>query len=269
MNRIEPLNVCRRMLHLMTEREGIYTPAFDRQERLPQEKLDVIAHLCMHAAKFTLPMNGELLVDPEYRALDEAMELHLPFPLIALEFRAVEAGRSGNLVVFAIEGPKEITVAQAAVDTPVPGFWAVGPSIAIPKRGFMERGPLQKPKFLTLHPMENDGNRLEAFVLLAFLNALQCSNVHIQNQPARKVCKKAKNALPFDSYHQLVIDVPRAINHTSATTSQGERRAAREHLRRGHIVRPEGKRPYWRNATVVNAGMKSKVGKDYAVRAAS
>jgi hypothetical protein len=88
--------------------------------------------------------------------------------------------------------------------------------------------------------------------------------VHTQKLPPLKAPKKkAKDALPFDSYHILTVDAPGGGNLNGRS---GGHRSPREHLRRGHIRRYENGARIWVNATVVNAGIGGRVSKDYLLR---
>jgi hypothetical protein len=99
------------------------------------------------------------------------------------------------------------------------------------------------------------------------LNALACSNVHIERSEPKKSSKKIKSALPFDTYHILTIDVP---GNSGGGMATGSHRSPREHLRRGHIRRLGDGRRIWVNATVVAAGRGAGVvTKDYAIRCAA
>lgn len=283
MNRAEPLNFCRSLIayseHLKgfaSQYQNYPSDADAAQHRKHSLSVELVANMALAAQKFSLPDGGRVLLDESLKGIDEHLPLRLPFPLIALEYLATRDNFAPGMgepcrrrIVFATE-----TVSGIAV-LPVIRFdgderWIPMGVCRIPTTNYISRRVGGSAQIRTHFPGDypNVDYEDELSTLLSFLNALQCSNVHIERTPARKTSKKCKNALPFDAYHQLVIDVPRSSNNTSTTTSHGERRAAREHLRRGHIVRPKGKRPYWRNATVVNAGMKSRVSKDYAVRAA-
>lgn len=100
-------------------------------------------------------------------------------------------------------------------------------------------------------------------VLLGFLNALQCSNVRVEERHPKK--SRVKSALPFDTYHVLTIDVAEGSEEKQGLG--GSHRSPREHLRRGHIRRLSDGRRLWINATVVAAGRGAgKVMKDYSVR---
>ena len=107
-----------------------------------------------------------------------------------------------------------------------------------------------------------------AAALLSMLNALGCSNVHIERSESKNSGKKIKAALPFDAYHVLTIDVPG--RHGERTGAGGDHRSPREHLRRGHIRRLADGRRIWVNATVVSVGRGAGVvTKDYTVRCAA
>ena len=105
----------------------------------------------------------------------------------------------------------------------------------------------------------------EVGAVLDFISALTCANIRIEAKPARKPPKRSKPALPFDSYHYLTVDVPGKASSQGAGI--GDRRSPREHIRRGHIRRLADGRALWINATMVNAGIGSRVDKGYVVRA--
>lgn len=278
MKHLEPLNFCRDLRAYCQDVEGWAEPQTE-QERKHLEGIRFAAATCSLAQKFILPDGGRLFHDPQIRGIDEGANLRLPFPVIALEYLATQDNYAPGMdepcrrrIVLAIELPDQIAV------TPVIRFdgqkhWHAMGTCFIPTKNFIidRRGSAAQLAALVPNDFPKEDYYDELSALFSFLNALQCSNVHTERQPARKACKNAKEALPFDSYHTLVLDVPR--NASAGCGGHGnptDRRTAREHLRRGHIVRPEGRRPYWRNATVVNAGKtESKIGKDYAVRAAA
>lgn len=271
MKRTDQLNGCRRLLEMTFNGAGIEMPNPGIKNHMPAEKIGALRHLCESAIKFTLPENGVLFEDEKLRAIDENMPLRLPYQKIALEMRVNDGDISATWIVFAWEASNNnIAIFSVALDAPVKGKYTASPVIQIPKTNYIERGKSGEVILTTIMKNSESWPKAEAWCLLDMLNALQCSNVHIKKEPARKPCKKTKNALPFDDYHTLVIETKRPQQGEGHGTLAGERRAMREHLRRGHIVRPEGRRPYWRNATVVNAGKtESKIGKDYAVRAAA
>ena len=103
------------------------------------------------------------------------------------------------------------------------------------------------------------------FITLVFLLAVMCSNARVETIAPRKPAKRATAALPFDTYHVLTID-PSPRSEATGQLLDASRRSPREHLRRGHVVMPKSGRPFWRNATVVNAGRtQGRVDKDYRI----
>lgn len=244
---------------------------------IESEKKAVIEHtidLCRASKKFLLPEDGVLLPDDEWRALDESVKLRLPYPFIALEFQARLTNESGNpvfarRVIFCREDEDGIYVKPAAW-IEANGFWIVRPDSCIPSVNYLNRSNPNKVTFIAdyegARSAEEGAQHLR--VVLGFLNALQCSNVHIQKSEPKKKSKKVKSALQFDTYHILTINIGRTGEY-SGVGGLGHR-SPREHLRRGHIVRPKDRKPFWRNATVVCAGgIAGKVEKDYRVRGIS
>jgi hypothetical protein len=100
--------------------------------------------------------------------------------------------------------------------------------------------------------------------ILDFLGVLACTNVSTQRYDPPKADRKIKAALPFDSYHYLVLKP-----HGQSTASEPlvhDHARPREHVRRGHIRRLASSRVFVR-PTVVNPGIGGRVVKDYVVAA--
>ena len=231
--------------------------------------------------------------DKEFKALDETAELRLPYPYIALEYHTNGHQRDLDEPIGYMDGvpqyessdfisaPKRVIYARErqgyivvtiAFWTRHDAVWRVLPECGLPSIGYLDRGkptfggrPALKVAFEDKRvPMSDYMDELGA--LLCFLNILQCSNVHIERSESARNRKKAKlkDALPFDTYHVLTIDVPNISGIGNAT---GGHRSPREHLRRGHIRRLSDGRRVWVNATVVCAGRGAGVvTKDYEVR---
>lgn len=265
---IEPLNYCRQIMILARNRaEATLVSRAEREQSLR------LMDLCAASQKFLLPYGGHILDDRELRALDDSFPLRLPHTFIALEFlehlegdgQRVQAKR----VVFAREDKDDIFILPFAW-LPQHGEWATAPTLRLPKTGYLDRSVKGETGFFAAcvggAETRDQVKHNDVSVLLSFCNALQCSNVGTERIEPRRPGKKAKNGLPFDTYHVLTIDVARRGSGSNGTAG-GTHRSPREHLRRGHIVRPEGRRPYWRNATVVNAGKcAGRIEKDYRVR---
>jgi hypothetical protein len=273
---MQHLNYCRQIASTCAAMLGVPNVA---REQSPVW-LHMLA-LCRASQKFLLPENGELIDDPELRALDADFEIRLPHPFLALEYQLSGAyGLQGDGtvlskdVVFAWEVEDNIIVQRVSFSRHQ-GAWGIGNSYMIPRVGFLRESASGFRQFkysqffggVAPDNEEMEPNGISR--LLYFLNALACSNVKVERSEASKVHKamRKKGALPFDDYHILTIDVPggRADNGLGA----GSHRSPREHLRRGHIRRLQDGRKLWVNATVVNPGVGGKVTKDYAVRAAA
>lgn len=236
------------------------------QERGPRDEQErSVVALSIIAQKFQLPEGGILFEDPSLRAIDESMELHLPYPQIALEYPK----RGFAEIVFAEEVGECIRLRCANRSG---GSWWVTGIFELPRAGYLDRsvsGYMGFPGIAmfdveTQETLAMDDNYTCARVLLSFLNALACSNVHtLRVAPAKP---KAKTALPFDAYHLLTVDLAACA---SGGLGLGTHRSPREHLRRGHIRRLQSGARIWVNAAVVNAGVGGQITKDYRFRAAA
>lgn len=212
------------------------------------------------SVKFLLPEGGVSIDDFELRALGDDV-LRLPFERIALEFPVgvhPERGKMVRAIVLCVALPEGIRV------TPIAGIagedWKVQNSFTMPNRDWCDKSgepwQIRVPEKV----------RGIALWVLLFLNALACSNVHIERTAESKTRKAMmkKGALPFDEYHVLTIDV--AAKAGAGSSGSASHRSPREHLRRGHIRRLADGRRIWVNAAVINAGVGGKVTKDYALR---
>lgn len=239
----------------------------------PQSKA-ILSHaidLANASQKFLLPPGGRLYDDPEFRALDETKEIHLPFPFIAIEYqhngytdKDSQTFNNGSLV----KSSKRIILARERDDSiaimPIcfgdnDGLWGPFPEVAIPKTNFLDRKSIvggrvairvyaQSKDF----PLSDYDDELGA--LLCFLNVLECPNVHFEKSKKNKEGKKIKSALPFDDYHILTVDIGKTKNNPNYKESNSANRSPREHIRRGHIRRYESGLKIWVNAAVVNGG---------------
>ncbi len=268
---MEHLNYCRQMVKQFTN--TIRDPSFPDENR---KKLSHAIDLAIASKKFILPDGGAVYDDPEYRALDENEEIHLPYEFIALEFNNPKPEKFDGMIwatktiIFARERDDNIVI------TPVfwiesNNIWAPLPEISIFKTHYIDRGVLVKGR-ISFRAVKSDPRvpsldyATELWSLFCFLNILQCSNAHIEESKPRKAGKKTKGAIPFDTYHVLTIDIGKRDEGVSGA-SGGSHRSPREHLRRGHIRRLADGRRIWVNATVVAAGKGAGVvKKDYRVR---
>jgi len=264
---MEHLNYCRHMVKQLAAISSIPSASEEIRSRATH-----LIDLANAAQKFMLPPGGVLLEDNELKALDSAELMRLPHQFLALEYKFRES--SGKIITFAREHRDSESIAV----TPVffaeeNGCWSEFPTFFIPASPMLaiENRSGGRAHLNFAYPASANKQVCidSASVVLAFLNALQCSNVHIAKSEQKKIGKKIKTALAFDTYHILTIDAPgRHQSEGEGAGHFGSHRAPREHLRRGHIRRLAGNRRVWVNATVVAAGKSAgRVSKDYAVRA--
>lgn len=231
------------------------------------------------SVKFLLPEGGRFNEDPSYSSLDETIPLHLPYPCIALEYHSSDHNfLPGQNETNSFFTPKHVIYAKEEEEDIVVfiGFqfegstdWGALPPIMLDKTNYLSRSNtspdgkvpivinITDPKI----PITDYSDEIGA--LLNFLNALRCSNVHTERSEPKKAGKHIKAALPFDTYHLLMID---ELAQSVTGTPTGGHRSPREHLRRGHIRRLANGRTIWINSTVVAAGRGGgKITKDYAL----
>lgn len=288
---MRPLNYCREMVYdmrLSLAKASISktnTPELDATFGPLSRRCCALAR---RAQKFTLPENGIISDDIELRALDSSPPLRLPFPVIALEFQCsqsvdiaqttvelINLGVMPKVIIFAEEEDNCIRIQPAFWNLTLKCWIPLG-SVALPTTGCLVRkgrhivnvlAVFEPFKVLKMDPdMYKRVMESIYYRVLNFLNALQCSNIHILETPPKAtfVHQNKKNTLPFDSYHILVIESK--IDKTGLNINRGGSHASpREHLRRGHVRRLQDGRHIWVNACVVNPGTKGKVIKDYTL----
>lgn len=276
-------NFCRQFLQQIARiQEG--------QKQHPEvvHALEGMAQIARRAIKFILPHDGRLHDDPALRSLDENEPLNLPFPCIALEYtrgdpqeqRLIEANNlvySSKAIVFAMDDDPEGIHIKVCIAPWIDRArtWTPLPPLFIPKVGYLNRSVQDsdgRPAiviYMTNRKFRNEYND-ELGALLAFLNILQCQNVHIEQLPARqKTVHRKHEVLPFDSYRLLTVDTAsrERAGHDGPDRVQ-DRHSPREHLRRGHIRRLADGRRLWINAMVVAAGNSGgKIHKTYRLKA--
>lgn len=267
-NKTHHTNYCRQMAK--------WCSAFLKVPSLPPAVRADYEHAVSLAAistKFMLPDDRDLIEDPDFRGFDEGDELRLPYKAIALEYRPwSEPDRLQNkFITFAVEHDDGVYFWEM-IYMPHDGKWLPSLKTRFPRTGFLER-PGDGMAYMRYDQADDDEAPPDIYQrpasrLLSFLNALQCSNVHIErSEPSathKALAASKRSALPFDTYHILTIDLPARLAANSS--SAGPHRSPREHLRRGHIRRLDDGRRIWINATVVNAGIGGRVSKDYRLR---
>lgn len=244
---------------------------YEPQVETAHLRLEALLPLMDKAVKFLLPPDGRTLNDPELRALDRDVGLHLPYPCIALEFSGEESkvlllAEETNGVIF-LRCVAGFLTSGGREGQPPANIWIHYANGEI--HGITDR-PSGLAIDLVVEPLVEGIVKadltasvgIEANILLNFLNALACRNVTTERSD-QKIGAKTKDSLPFDSYHVLKLIPPGQLGGPRATLPSN-RRAPREHLRRGHVVRQASGGCYWRNSTVVNAGSAAgRIKKDY------
>lgn len=227
-----------------------------------------IEYLAKNSIKFTLPING-LLLNAGFKTLD-FNDLHLPFEMIALEFFTSDGYKQ---IVFCHNYQDGICVVSALKHRNMP--WGISPIIIKISNGNYSVKTLYetaidsktKNEESVSDEIKNQESAQLMYVLFEFLEALNCKNVSIENHVQRKKGKSKFDALPFDEYKVLCVNVNKRYNdYGDELNESGTHRSPREHLRRGHIRRlPKGN--VWVQSTVVNPGIGGRIEKSYQVAA--
>lgn len=252
-------NFCRQAMPVLRAMEHRHPLDVVRREST------IAVNAISEAKKFLVPDGGRILPDSELRALDTSGRLFLPFPVIALEYTTGSQKRITLATMRDDDIALQHLISFDAVN------WTPTCLVLMPRIGFVRAcGNSFTPEVTALDSECPDDLAMEpAVAVLSLLNALACSNVHIERSEPKKAGKKIKAALPFDAYHILTIDVPKPSGDGAGISPFGHR-SPREHLRRGHIRRLADSRRIWVNAAVVSAGRGAGVvTKDYAVRYAA
>lgn len=224
-----------------------------------------------NAVKFCLPHGGESLPGQNGSKLSKTGG-RLPLPSIILELNH-DGGSMCILAEQTTPGSDEI-VLLTAVRAPG-GPWEINPT-AVSVTNHPELcsyklrlAKLPKPRS---YYQQHAPDKAAAFAqgvaqtVLAFLEALECKNVTTDRLPKPKVRQsEGKSALPFDEYHTLFVDVATTHKEVSGGTKTSDRRQTREHLRRGTVCHNANGTRWWRQGTVVNAGVGGKITKSYVV----
>lgn len=270
---IQPLNYCRQMRKQFLDR--IASPSFPKANR---EILSHLIDLCVASQKFMLPNTGVILDDEDYRALDHSEPIHLPFPIIALEYPYVTPkehlwpGRvmSSKRILFCRERDDSIALSPVWWNDS-DGVWGPAPEIAIPRKDYLDSNPPTANSRRTGVLVQQSDPRIsrddysdEVVAFMSFLNVLKCRNIQTEKVIPKRSTKTSKGALPFDTYHVLTVDT--SMRDAAVAAAGGTHRSPREHLRRGHIRRYAKGLRLWINATAVNVGRGGVVSKDYALR---
>lgn len=281
---MHPLNLCRQLKsHIQ---DVLSDPRFESAWSDPvlyRIRAELLLASIDASEKFLLPVGGSLMSDPQLRGIIDTEKLSLPFDHVALEFlnpptTTLNDGAllSTKSIIFLYQDDTHIkgAGAQWLNDQRVwnlGGWWQMARSTSELEQdsgGVLYWVHGLRSEYEKMHNISLPERREiqpDADVMLDFLNILGCSNVGTEAIGARqKSAKHCKNAQPFDSYR--VLTVGGEASHATGSGG-GSHRSPREHVRRGHIVRPQGRRPFWRNATVVNAGIGGRVDKDYRMTA--
>lgn len=250
-----------------------------------------------HAQRFVLPDGGRLIPDKNQRALRHEERLSLPFQTIAAEYScegfvndpplqyAGEQYSYRLALAFHMEDARNQRLKAGGIAVCVWAFSDTGRMWVPFSTTLINRDPSMlfedTPKGTTVFLETYEGAshdpkidhadvKDEAEAVISLMNALACSNVSSQTvAPSRTLravsASRGRRIDELDTYHVLMVEVPGKANG-SRGDANGSHASPREHVRRGHIRRLDGK-SIWVNSTVVNAGKTvGKVEKHYQVR---
>ena len=127
---------------------------------LKQGMSEQINKYCAKAAKFMLPDGDFLIEDKSLRAIDESIELHLPFPVIALELFKKHGGTKE--VIFCVESEKtiDIFICQYHFDK----WFDMSVHFYMPKTGYIDReikGACGYPGLISFDVYDNQHHQVD------------------------------------------------------------------------------------------------------------
>jgi hypothetical protein len=263
-NKIQPLNYCRQIKKIISKSD------------LDKKNVLLIKNLLTNAVKFTLPEGGYFIKDSDLKGLDSDTPLNLPFKQLVLEYELKEF--DGTITKNALVAEQPILENPIGIvmwsNLGKVNCWGVSKKpIYIDYVDRTMGKPTIKTFYVTKDETEDDSDLImdiygkAVCILCGFLNTLSCSNVKVEKLERRKPPKgKKMDALPFDEYHVLTVDMPSVkTSKGNQSESYSDRHSPREHLRRGHIRRLQDNRKIWVNAAVINAGVAGKIYKNYVV----
>lgn len=271
-----------KVLNYLRQARKFYATAFagERRSKFPQAGgVDLFFEAAGRAEKFVLPKGGRIL-DDELRGIDGAARL--PFARCLIEYEAVGEGvgrtspleteRCSRRIVYVEQVDNEHLILQSMLFADSLNSWVHYPLAAMfgasalvsdgAVRFFDVSGcgiGLQVPENAALLDLAD-----EARAVFELIEALSCSNVQAMTLPCAKLNKSAarRGALPFDEYKSLVVRPASG----AGSSCDSDRRAPREHLRRGHIRRLPNGNKIWIQSCVVSAGAAGRIDKNYDLR---
>lgn len=242
---IKPLDLTRKLLIWLSNA---------KQE--PEEYVQRALPKLRRAVKFQLPENGLVdkskvkrdaesghdVFDPmTLKALMAQDELRLPYPLIALEFEAQEEDGSMHRQIIILAEEHEATVSITPFDYRQGMWFGLEPHHIGKSELRADRIP-QKYQPLVVQ-------------VLAFLNAIACTNVQVREQRPSAVKVAMRKTIPYDSVKFLTISVEEREERGPKGSGGGTTGwHPREHIRRGSWCRHPKGTLYWRNSCTVNEG---------------
>lgn len=257
---MEATNFCRQMVETYGSMLPILSPA-------DADDCKYAIDLANNSVKFILPSDGITTGDLDMRAID--CDVNLPFTCCALEYLTPSSDLTSKVVLLTKQHGRNI-MGWGHVYPRSKGIWTyVCPFMIVATRrldnGSLAYSVKELGRNHTDEPLES--TRGLSMVILDFINALSCSNVHSEQLPARKKSKRSTNPLPFDVYHYLTVSNHHDKQNGKRAELVGGRKGCREHLRRGHIRRYQTGEKVWVNACVVghnNVG--GTIKKDYQMK---
>lgn len=228
---------------------------------LPTDIMSVINN----SQKFILPDNG-IIFESRGKTIDK-LQLQLPFDCIALEFFDFDKCKN---VIFATQCGSNCVQMFSAYYVNKNKEWGFSP-VFVQIIADFEKFNISFHKLFDNVELteieEKDFFKMMFLPLIEFLEALSCKNVSIENHASRKTGKSKLDALPFDEYKILCVNVNKTYDSVGNEINETKMyKSPREHLRRGHIRRLQ-KGNVWVQSTVVNFGIGSRIKKSYKLTA--
>lgn len=255
------------------------------------EFMEDLYKLCTQSIKFKLPLDAKLFEYARNKKVKDSLTeltdgiLHLPFPMIALEFFTTNADGECPMVVLAEEQEEAISLKIALKGA---NSWKTVECIKI----YINRATFDLEfYFSNAFPHVSDEEKtaslksMEAYIHQAYiavaqlLCALACSNVTISDHgvnpsPLKQNMRRNKKKLPLYTYKVLTVRTGQADsdvirldandNEDHTSTLPGSKRS---HLRRGHPRKYKTGLKIWVYAFSVGNKKLGEVAKSYNITA--
>lgn len=241
--------------------------------------------LAPESVKFRMPPDAKLFQFKEGETIQSSLtslvgdEIHLPFPVIALEFYSNLGDDQIPTIIFAVEQEDDIAIEFGIKSE---GKWQFIEDVIF----YLNRQHYGVRAGRFGEQKEHDPQRVEliewcgktAYIAVAqLICALACSNVNISDHSAKpsalkQQMRKGKNKLPLYSYKTLTVKVGKndddaitldANEDESQDHSGKQTHTKRSHLRRGHPRVYASGHKIWVNSCNVGNKKLGRVEKSY------